>query len=66
MDIQEYCLNVIYYYRNKISVIVPSDIQLFCCVQNIDLCINRIIITMREESTCEMVQFILDLETVRT
>ena len=66
MDVQEHCLNVIYYYRIKIFVIVPSDIQLFCYVQDIDLCINRIMIIIKEENTYKIVQFILDLEIVRT
>ena len=66
MDVQEHCLNVIHYYRIKIFIIVLSDIQLFCCVQDIDLCINKIMIIMKEKNTCKIVQFILDLETIKT
>ena len=41
MIIQEHYLEVFYYYKIKIIVVISPDIKLFCCVKDIDLYIDR-------------------------
>jgi len=64
--IQEHCLKIIYYYRIKVSVIESPDIELLCCIKNIDLCIGKRIIAMRQKSTSKMMKLSLDLEIIET
>jgi len=64
--IQEHCLKIIHYYRIQVMIIGPPDIELLCCIKDIDLCIGRRIITIRKKSTSEMMKLFLNLETVRT
>jgi len=64
MTIQKHCLNIVYYYRIQIIVVGSPDIELFCYVKNIDLCIYWSLICMKKESTSEMIKLSLDFETV--
>jgi len=64
--IQEHCLKIIYYHRIKVSVIESPDIELLCCIKNIDLCIGRRMITIRQKSISKMMKLSLDLETIGT
>jgi len=48
------------------SVIESPDIELLCCIKNIDLCIGRRMIAMRQKSTSKMMKLSLDLETIGT
>jgi len=66
ITIKKHCLKIIHYYRIQVIVVGPSDIELLCCIKNIDLCIHWSLITMRKKSTSEMMEFSLDFETVAT
>jgi len=66
MTIQKHCLNIVYYYRIQIIVVGSPDIELLCCVKNIDLHIYWSLISMREESTSEIIKLFLDFKTVGT
>jgi len=47
-------------------IVGPPDIELLCCIKDIDLCIGRRMIIIRKKSTSEMMKLSLNLETVRT
>jgi len=64
--IQEHCLKIIYYYRIQVPIIESSDIELLCCIKDVDLCIDRRMITIRKKSTSEMMKLSLNFKTVRT
>jgi len=64
--IQEHCLKIIHHHRIQVSVIKSPDIELLCCIKNVDLCIYWSLITMRKKSTSEMIKLSLDLEKVGT
>ena len=51
--------------RIQVIVVGSSDIELLCCVKNIDLCIYWSLITMRKKSTSEVIKLSLNFETVR-
>jgi len=40
MTIQKHCLNIVYYHRIQIIVVGFPDIELLCCVKDIDLHIH--------------------------
>jgi len=64
--IQEHCLKIIHHYRIQVPIIESSDIELLCCIKDVDLCIDRRMITMRKKSTSVMIKLSLNLETVGT
>ena len=64
MVIQEHCLKIIYYYRIQVIVVGPPEIELLCCIKDINLRIHWSLITMRNKSTSEMMKLSLDLEAV--
>jgi len=66
MAIQEHCLKIIHHHRIQVSVIESPDIELLCYIKDIDLCIGRRMIAMRQKSTSEMMKLFLDLETIGT
>jgi len=47
-------------------IVGSPDIELLCCIKNIDLHIYWSLIAMRKKSTSEMMKLSLDFETVRT
>jgi len=64
--IQEHCLKIIHHHRIQVPIIESSDIELLCCIKDVDLCIDRRMITIRKKSTSEMMKLSLNLETVGT
>ena len=64
--IQEHCLKIIHYHRIKVSIIESPDIELLCCIKNIDLYIGRRMIAMRQKSTSKIMKLSLDLENIGT
>ena len=40
ITIEEHCLKIIHYHRIQVIVVGPSDIELLCCIKDIDLCIH--------------------------
>jgi len=64
--IQEHCLKIIYHHRIQVSVIESPNIELLYYIKDIDLCIGRRIIAMRQKSTSGIMKLSLDLETIGT
>jgi len=64
--IQEHCLKIIHHHRIQVSVIESSNIELLYYIKDIDLCIGRRMIAMRQKSTSEIMKLSLDLETIGT
>ena len=62
--IQEHCLKIIHHYRIQVPITESSDIELLCCIKDVDLCIGRKMITIRKKSTSKMMKLSLDLKTV--
>jgi len=62
--IQKHCLKIIYHHRIQIPIIESPDIELLCCIKDIDLCIYWSLITIRKKSTSEMMKLSLNFETV--
>jgi len=59
-------LKIIHHHRIQVPIIGSPDIELLCCIRDIDLCIDRSMITMRKKSTSEMMKLSLDFETIGT
>jgi len=57
-------LKIIHHYRIQVIIVGPPDIELLCCIKDIDLCIDRRMITIRKQSTSKMIKLSLDLEVV--
>jgi len=64
MTIYEHCLKIVHYYRIQVIIVGPPDIELLCCIKDIDLHIHWSLITMRKKSTSEMIKPFLDFEIV--
>jgi len=64
--IQEHCLKIIHHHRIQVSVIESPNIELLYYIKDIDLCIGRRIIAMRQKSTSGIMKLSLDLETIGT
>jgi len=47
-------------------IVGPPDIELLCCIKNIDLCIYWSLIAMRKKSTSEIMKLSLNFETIGT
>jgi len=62
--IQEHCLKIIHHHRIHVSITESPDIELLCCIKDVDLCIGRRMITIRKKSTSEIMKLSLDLKTV--
>jgi len=58
--IQEYCLKIIHYYRIKIPIIESLDIELLYYIKDINLHIDRSMITMRKKGTSKMIKTLLE------
>jgi len=65
MAIQKHCLKIIHHHRIQVLIIESPNIELLCCIKDIDLCIYWSLITIRKESTSEMIKLSLNFETVR-
>jgi len=63
--IQKHCLKIIYHHRIQVPIIESPDIELLCCIKDIDLCIYWSLIAIRKESTSEIMKLSLNFETVR-
>jgi len=59
-------LKIIHHYRIQVSIIESPDIELLCCIKDVDLCIGRRMIIMRKKSTSKMMKLSLNLETLGT
>jgi len=64
ITVQEHCLKIVHYYRIQVIVVGSPDIELLCCIKNIDLHIHWSLIAMRKKSTSEMMKLSLDFETI--
>jgi len=58
-------LKIIHHHRIQVPIIESPDIELLCCIKDIDLCIYWSLITMRKKSTSEMMKLSLNFETIR-
>jgi len=63
--IQKHYLKIIHHHRIQVPIIEFPDIELLCCIKDIDLCIYWSLITMRKKSTSEMMKLFLNFEIVR-
>ena len=64
--IQEHGLKIIHYYRIQVIIVSSPDIELLCCIKNIDLRIHWSLTTIRKKSTSEMMKLSLNFKTVGT
>jgi len=64
--IQEHCLKIIHHYRIQVIIVGLPDIELLCCIKDIDLHIHWSLITIRKKSTGEMMKLSLNFKTIGT